>query len=177
MKKNEPNTGHQRAKGAQEQQQQQEQRTRIPNAPYTGGNFRAHSFARTTRHARHGHGTRNTMSRFVDNSLPTSDQRLRGPFRTFSMLLTSRHPLPRRIFLLCPRHGRLSSAIPDNSTGVAPCHRELHGVGVFRDVRAQPLTLLSALSSKCSSAATGLTPAPRNNLVRTRPAPNSRHDL
>ena len=38
----------------------------------TEGKIRAHSFARTTGHARHGHGTRNTISRLVDNSLPTS---------------------------------------------------------------------------------------------------------
>ena len=35
---------------------------------YTGGESRAHSFTRTTRQARHGHGTR-----FVDKILPTPD--------------------------------------------------------------------------------------------------------
>ena len=41
---------------------------------------RAHSFARTTRHARHGHGTRNTISRLGDHKgsiLPTSDYCMR----------------------------------------------------------------------------------------------------
>ena len=43
-------------------------------SPHSQSHHRAHSFARTTRRQRHGHGTRNTISRLVDNTLPTSDQ-------------------------------------------------------------------------------------------------------
>ena len=52
-----------------EQQEEEQQDTVFKTAPYTGCRFRARSFARTTRYARHAHGTRNTISRFVDNVL------------------------------------------------------------------------------------------------------------
>ena len=54
--------GHQRGNGAQEQQQEHQQDT-----------AREHSFARTTGHARHGHGTRNTFVVDKPGILPTSD--------------------------------------------------------------------------------------------------------
>ena len=66
-------TGH----GTRDTPEQQEQDTQTSQGVYPEDNAsRAHSFARTTRHARHGHGTRNTISRLGDHKgsiLPTSD--------------------------------------------------------------------------------------------------------
>ena len=72
--KNIRRTGHRRdTTGATGRKSKSSSRTRIPNTPHTRGTFHAHGFARTTRHARDGHGTRNTIARLVDNFLPTSD--------------------------------------------------------------------------------------------------------
>ena len=59
--------GQQRGTGAQEQQQEEhevEEDMDTKHTPYAGGNVLAYSFARTTRHSRHGHGTPNTEHDF-----------------------------------------------------------------------------------------------------------------
>ena len=67
--------GRQRSNETQQEQAQQEQEQDSDSKhSHTGGKPHAHSFARTTRPARHRRGTRNTISRFVEKALPTSDQ-------------------------------------------------------------------------------------------------------
>ena len=73
---------HQRGNGVQERQEEQQEdtdpkRTSTPEA----------NFAPTTSHARHGHGTRNAISQFVNDVLPTSERSVRSIAASSSTLV------------------------------------------------------------------------------------------
>ena len=117
MKMNGTLAGHQCGNGVQERQEERQEEQQEDTDPKRTSTPEA-NFAPTTSHARHRHGTRNAISQFVNDVLPTSERSVRSIAASSSILVVdadkhqfrlqrvrwskkSQHPPPT---LLPPRH-------------------------------------------------------------------------
>ena len=129
--------GHQRDTGAHEQEQEEQHDTDSKDTP-NGGTFLAHSLARTTRHARHGH----TISRLVDQMLQTSD------LASFLTLFSQHHafagflaPLPRPSPPCAPCRGPSTVSFFAEVLPPVPCSQSRlpdFGVNIFKTLPPFP---------------------------------------